>query len=116
YYDNLLNLRQTQKRIPSDDLVIVKQDVLDFKGRPTLQTLPVPIRSIDGVTPVISNSSIIYRPLMLPFNNSPYSYYDATNFDVNFGVPEIINTGKMNEYYDGDGDLGYNFSASKYNI
>lgn len=45
YADGLLRTRQTQKYNSSEDISIISQNVPDFLGRPTLNTIPVPVNS-----------------------------------------------------------------------
>jgi RHS repeat-associated protein len=109
YYDNALIERQVQKRLPSDDMVVVKESAPDYLGRNTLQLLPIPVRG-DTLNPNIQNSSIKFRTGMNP-------NYSHKNYDRALLIPDPLNANsKISEYYDLDNYLGYNIKVpgSKY--
>jgi hypothetical protein len=94
-YANRLNqVRQTATFLPTENVSVVTQTVLDNMGRPTLVTLPVPI---DG-------KDLGYRSNFLTTQEG--ELYKAEHFDGedNFQNPEPVSTSGEFRYYENNSE------------
>lgn len=91
FADNLLNVKQEQTFLPSKDTLLVSQKVLDYSGRPTLSTIPVPVPNSDGL--------VYQKSFFRPQNDS--KVYGPRNFDSNLKIffPDKANTSNHFGYY-----------------
>ena len=95
YADGLLNLRQNQVFNSAQNTTLITQNVIDYSGRPALNTLPVPV------------NGNLSSGLKLGFiQNQNGDVYTARDFDFNdistnnIYAPDIINDlGTPFEYY-----------------
>jgi len=109
FADDLLNPRQSQVHLNSNNTTLVIQTVKDFAGRPTLVTLPVPVDNYTGT---------YIEKFATDNNGDPYT---AKNFDENSNRlnPNQLNL-KGNYYTDNNPDIdipdanGYPYSRTLY--
>ena len=47
--DPLLNVRQSQTNLPSQDVILITESQIDYAGRPSMSTIPVPITNENGL-------------------------------------------------------------------
>ncbi len=90
YATGLAQPVQTQTHLQSQNNIVVSQSVLDFSGRPALNSLPTPV-SVDALG---------YREGFLK-RNSGNVLYGATHFDrdYNFRDPNPLDSGAVHRYY-----------------
>lgn len=88
YADGLLHAKQCQKRLQSDDFVLVSQTVYDYSGRSALSSLPAPITS----------NALSYIDRFLQHDGELYSpaHFDA---DERYRNPASISAGPLYDYY-----------------
>jgi hypothetical protein len=106
YADNLLNIRQNQKYIVSDESKIVSQTIYDYAGRPAITTLPVPfdknaVGNLGYQKGFIKNGSYVYQA----------KHFDDGRFDpsmapLNNYNPSSVTTSDLLDYYDGNNTSG----------
>ncbi|WAC02738.1 hypothetical protein N7U66_03440 [Lacinutrix neustonica] len=95
YATSLNQVKQTQRYIPSKNYKVITQTVLDYSGRPTLNTLPVP---------VVGERIYKYKE---SFATASEELYKAQNFDEdnendaldNYNAPDMIDATGAFEYY-----------------
>jgi len=89
YATSLNQVKQTQRYLPSKDYKVVTQTILDNSGRPTLNTLPVPITG-EKISSYKEN-----------FAQASGSLYKASDFDDqdNYNAPAMIDATGAFEYY-----------------
>lgn len=107
YADHLLRTRQTQVYNSEENTSIVGQSLIDYSGRPSLSTLPVPIAaSVMGLEGYVSN-----------FVKSGSNLYTALYFDEdgNAQNPSNINdgTGSHFSYYNNQNPIGVSGTDGK---
>ncbi|WP_438422959.1 hypothetical protein [Aquimarina macrocephali] len=91
YATSLNQVKQTQRYIPSKDYKVITQTILDNSGRPTINTLPVPI---------VGEKINAYKE---GFVQTSESLYKAKDFDEesNYNAPAMIDATGAFEYYSG---------------
>lgn len=112
YADPLLNMRQSQVQVGSDndnqvsseEEILVSQVVLDYSGRPSLETVPVPVRGmLDG-----------FKPGFVHVKNEAGDkvLYTALNFDTDDKVedPDAVNDNSESafQYYSNEATTDVN--------
>ncbi len=107
YATALLQGRQNQVYSETDNVVLAGQTVLDYSGRPALQSL---------IAPLEGQNALGYRPWLLRTQGEVYS---AKHFDVDYRNPAPLDDGDIHNYYsDNNPDLtvpgaqGYPFVRS----
>ena len=98
YADNLLNIRQNQKYIQSDNTKLVNQSIYDYVGRKAITTLPVPFNAA-------SNGPLGYqRDFANVGVDDLYSYEDFDNGRLlvgNIDSPPGMENSSVDHYYSG---------------
>ncbi len=103
YANGLYQVKQTQKYLPSTDTTLVTQTVMDYSGRPSLQTLPVPVEG--GID--------TYKSKLVTNANTLYT---AEHFDTGNTItdPKTIDSSGYYGYYSGMNSNPYIPSAGGY--
>jgi len=88
YANGLLQVKQDQKRLQSNDIVLVNQTVYDYSGRPALSSLTAPVTS----------NALNYIDQFLQHNGELYSaaHFDADN---RYRDPAAMQAGPLHDYY-----------------
>ena len=86
YANSLQQLRQSQTYLNSKDTSLITQTILDFSGRPSLTTIPVPVNG--GLQPYMSN--------LVTYNDDLYT---AEHFDKNDIIPAQVDSSGKYAYY-----------------
>ena len=110
YANQLQQVRQLQTYLPSQDVTLVTQTVLDNSGRPALTTLPVPL----------GGRRASYQEGFMQTNGS--SIYQAKDFDTDANAINPAqadeNVPGFNYYKDGPANVpqaeGYPFTRTRY--
>jgi len=89
YATSLNQVRQTQRYIPSKDYKVITQTILDNSGRPTLNTLPVP---------VVGERINQYKEGFAMASGGLYKAQDFDN-EENYSNPAMIDATGAFEYY-----------------
>ncbi len=89
YATSLNQVKQTQRYLPSKDYKVVTQTVLDNSGRPTLNTLPVPI---------VGEKINRYKENFVQANENLYRASDFDNND-NYNAPATVDATGAFSYY-----------------
>ncbi len=123
YYNSSLQAIQQQKRIPSQNSIILQQNITDKQGRIAVQSLPINVERLgllsSGSYSIVQNNpyspaNFKYKKNVFPIiGTSSIASYDYTQFDNGYGVPTPLgasstgySSGLLNEYYNGDDNLG----------
>lgn len=113
YADGLNNVRQTQ--ILMDNNKIVSQNIMDYSGRPSVATLPIPVQDETGTGHKLDG---YIEEFALNANNEVYT---AKDFDENLNIknPQKMEGGVNSYYNTTNPDLvddagGYPFTRTLY--
>lgn len=91
YANGLKQIKQSQVYLPSRSYSVVKQTITDNSGRPSLNSLPVPVLApLDG-----------FRPDFMKDNSLASKPYTAKNFDesTNYNAPDKVTTSITDPFY-----------------